>query len=106
MADISEDLMIQAVKEKSELHHQVVAPAGSTLLFFESTIHYGGINRSGKERLLILGGYTPDFFQPWFDYEPHPEFMSKLSSEEKPFFNGSRKYHWLKMNRDLTFPNV
>ena len=106
MVDISESLLIDAVRERPELRHQVVAPAGSTLLFFESTIHAGGINRSGKDRLLILGGYTPDFFQPWFDYEPNPEFLGTLSAEEKPFYNGSRKYHWRKMNRDLTDPKV
>ena len=106
MADVSEEVLVRAVQERPELRHQVVAPAGSTLLFFESTIHAGGINRSGKDRLLILGGYTPDFFQPWFDYEPHPEFLAGLSEEEKPFFNGSRKYHWRKMSRDLTQPSL
>ena len=34
MVDISENLLIKAVKERPELRHQVVAPAGSTLLFF------------------------------------------------------------------------
>ena len=70
------------------------------------TVCAGGLNRSRKDRLLILGGYTPDFFQPWFDYEPNPDFLGTLSAEEKPFYNGSRKYHWRKMNRDLTNPKV
>ena len=85
MADISETLLIEAVKEKPELRHQVIAPAGSTLLFYESTIHACGINRSGKDRLLILGGYTPDFFQPWFDYEPNPNFIVTLSDKKNSF---------------------
>ena len=78
-----------------------VAPAGSTLVFFESLLHSGGICRSRKERLLIIGGYAPDFFQPWFHYEPDPDFVATLPEDEQPFYTGSRKYHWTKMPRDL-----
>jgi ectoine hydroxylase-related dioxygenase (phytanoyl-CoA dioxygenase family) len=101
MAEVPQELIQQAVAERPNLRHQVVAPAGSTLLFFEATTHAGGINRSGKERLLILGGYTPDFFQPWMGYEPDPEFVAGLPEELRPFYTGGNKYRWTQMNRNL-----
>ena len=106
MVDISEVLIEEAVNERPELRHQVVAPAGSTLHFFESTIHVGGINRSGKDRLLILGGYTPDFFQPWFDYEPNPEFLEPFLLRKSLFTMAAASITGAKMNRDLTNPKV
>jgi len=101
MVDIPEELLKRAVRERPNLRHQVIAPAGSTLVFYESTIHAGGYNQSGKDRLLILGGYTPDFMQPWFSYEPYPPFMTSLPEDERPFYDGSRKYKWTKMNRNM-----
>ena len=68
-----------------------MAKAGSTILFFESLIHSSGINRSGKDRYLIWGGFTPDIFQPWLGYEPHPDFIKNLSVQEKPFYNRIQK---------------
>lgn len=101
MADIPQQALIAALDERPEMRHQVVAPAGSTLVFFESTIHSAGINRSGKLRRLIIGGYSPDIMQPWFGYDPDPAFIDSLPESEKPFFDGRAKYGWTHMRRDL-----
>ena len=46
--------------EARGLVSQVVhVPAGSTLVFFESLLHASGAISSGKDRLLIIAGYTP-----------------------------------------------
>lgn len=49
--------MVAAALEDPTLIHHVVAPAGSTLVFFESLLHSGGsgLTYNGKERILILG---------------------------------------------------
>lgn len=51
--------IIKAAYEDPTLLHHVVAPAGSTMIFFESTIHASGIIRSGKDRPLIISGFSP-----------------------------------------------
>ena len=75
--------ILAAADENPRLIHQVEAPAGSTLLFFESLMHSHGIIRSGRDRLLILGGYTPTMFQTWHGYEPSAEFVATLSDEHR-----------------------
>ena len=61
--DVESDAIVEAALADERLIHHVEAPAGSTLLFFESLYHSHGIIRSGKDRVLILGGYTPTMFQ-------------------------------------------
>jgi ectoine hydroxylase-related dioxygenase (phytanoyl-CoA dioxygenase family) len=99
--EIPQELLHKAAAERPDMVHQVIAPAGSTLVFFESLTHSGGICRSRKERLLILGGYAPDFFQPWFDYEPDPNFVASLPEDQRPFYTGTNKYRWVQKNRNL-----
>jgi hypothetical protein len=42
---------------------RVEAPAGSTLLFFETLVHGSGIIKSGRERLMMISAYGPSFVQ-------------------------------------------
>jgi hypothetical protein len=83
------------------LIHQVVAPAGSTLLFFESLLHSGGLCKSGKTRVFILGGYWPSMFQPHQGYEPNEEFLKTVPEEFHPVLTGSRCFQLEKLTREL-----
>ena len=65
--DVAQEEIIAAALEDPSMIHQVEAPAGSTLLFYESLIHAAGIIKSDKDRLLILGGYMPTMFQAWIN---------------------------------------
>lgn len=93
---------MKAAHANPSLIHQVIAPAGSTLLFFESLMHGSGIIRSDKDRLLIIGGYTPNMFQAWTGYDPDPEFLSQVDPKYRSFLDGSKRWTWQpKIRRDI-----
>jgi ectoine hydroxylase-related dioxygenase (phytanoyl-CoA dioxygenase family) len=98
---VSQEAIINAALEDPSMIHQVEAPAGSTLLFYESLIHAAGIIKSDKDRLLILGGYMPTMFQAWNGYDPDPDFAKTLSDEHRALITGEKKFHWPRNPRDL-----
>ncbi len=104
--DIPQEAITNAALEDPSMIHQVEAPAGSTLLFYESLIHAAGIIKSGKDRSLILGGYMPTMFQAWMDYDPDPDpdFVKTLSDEHRALITGENKFHWERNHRDLADP--
>ena len=61
-ADAPAEVMIQMAQDDPSLVHQVVAPAGSTLLFGESLIHATSEITSERERTIITTGYGPPMF--------------------------------------------
>jgi hypothetical protein len=96
--------IIACAYEDPSLIHQVIAPAGSTLLFAESLIHATGQLRSDKERVIIIGGYTPPLFRAWPGQEPSPEFIDKLPEAFKPLIAGTESWHWEQRFRSLEMP--
>ena len=50
---------MEATREDPSLIHQVVAPAGSTLFFYETMLHATGEIRSDKERVVMIARYCP-----------------------------------------------
>ena len=104
--EVPKDAIIAAAYEDPSMIHQVKAPAGSTLLFFESLMHAAGIIRSGRERPLILSGYLPVMFQAWNHYDPDPDFLTTLSAEHRALLSGEDKFHWHRQARDLAAPAV
>lgn len=95
------DMIALAYQDRSIIH-QVVAPAGSTLLFAESLIHATGQIRSDRERTIIIGGYAPTMFQAWNEYEPSAGFIEGLPEHLRPLFSGSRGWeHWQERHRCL-----
>ena len=98
------DLIETAAQDPARLLHQVVAPAGSTLLFFESLLHSGGLCTSGKTRVFILGGYWPSMFQAHQGYEPDEEFLKTVPLEYHPVLTGSRGFQLEKFTRELNAP--
>lgn len=102
--DVPDETIINAALDDPSLIHQVLAPAGSTLLFFESLIHSAGNIKSDKDRLLILGGYSPTMFQTWNGYDHDPDFVKTLSDKHRALLTGENKYSWKRKARDLTTP--
>jgi ectoine hydroxylase-related dioxygenase (phytanoyl-CoA dioxygenase family) len=99
LAHLNDKEIIAAAGSDPRLIHSVVAPAGSTLLFFESTIHSSGVLRSDHDRLLIVAGYTPTMFQAFEGYDPEPSFLEQTPDEFRPLLTGSRRYGRLKAEK-------
>ena len=92
--EVDRDAIVSAARADSRMIHQVEAPAGSTLLFFESLMHSSGIIESDRERVLIIGGYTPTMFQTWKGYEPDAEFAQDMPPDKRSLLTGDQKYGW------------
>jgi hypothetical protein len=88
----------------SRLVRQVQAPAGSVLLFFESTVHGSGKIRSGRDRMFIVGGYTPPMYQPWHEYDVDPEWAASQGEAARIFLTGSNRWLWRPRVRRLADP--
>lgn len=97
----SEEEIIACAYENPALIHQVIAPAGSTLLFGEALIHATGRIRSDRERVIIIGGYTPPMFQAWNGQEPSADFVAQTPEPLRPLVSGSDKWHWKPRFRTL-----
>jgi len=102
--DVENADIINAAMDDPRLIHQVEAPAGSTLLFYESLMHSHGIIRSDNDRLLVLGGYTPTMFQTWNGYEPNADFTAGLSDHHRELLTGEIKFRWHERTRELGMP--
>jgi len=78
-----EEPIVQAARQDPSMIHQVVAPAGSTLLFCETLLHSTGDIRSDRERSIVITGYIPHngqyqgSFLPGFE-EQVPDSLRKL----------------------------
>ena len=98
------ETIIEAAQADPSLIHQVIAPAGSTLLFGEALIHATGQIRSERERCIVIGGYTPTMFQAWNGQEPSAEFVEQTPDHLKPLISGSHKWRWQQRRRTLATP--
>jgi ectoine hydroxylase-related dioxygenase (phytanoyl-CoA dioxygenase family) len=94
LSQLSEDVITSAARHDPSLIHTVVAPAGSALLFYESLVHSVGVIRSGRDRALIVGGYTPTMFAPCAGYEPYPPFLEGLSEAHRDLLDGTLRWDW------------
>ena len=69
--DVGDDAAILAAAyEDPSLIHQVIAPAGSSLLFTEALLHATGQIRSDRERVIIIAGFGTTYF-PFRFMESH-----------------------------------
>jgi len=99
-----EEIIACAYDDRS-LIHQVVAPAGSTLLFSEALIHATGHIRSDRERVIVIGGYTPTMFQAWNGQEPSAAFVEGgVQERHRALISGSDKWQWQQRHRTLGEP--
>ncbi len=99
--DVDQSAIIAAAMDDPRLIYQLEAPAGSTLLFYEALLHSSGVIKSNRERVLIIGGYTPTMFQTWVGYDPDMDFVAGLSEEHRALLTGDRKYGWERRARNL-----
>ncbi len=67
----------------------------------ESLLHSAGIMRSGRERTLIIGGYSTTHFQAWKGYDPDPAILATLTEDEQARYAGSDRWHWAARFRTL-----
>jgi hypothetical protein len=90
--DVSDKTSMECAYRDPKLIHQVVAPAGSTLLFSETLIHGTGQIRSEKERMILICGYASRLFPFWDDYPMSADFLQRIPARIKPLFTGTA--HW------------
>ena len=87
----AQDIIAAAYEDRS-LIHQVVAPAGSTLLFSETLIHATGQIRSDRERVIIITGYGSTMFPYWDRGTLSTAFEKQIPDQLRVLFHG--KAHW------------
>ena len=96
--------VVACAYEDPSLIHQIVAPAGSTLLFTEALVHATGQRRSDGERAIMIAGYTPTHFQAWAGNEPTAAFVERAPEQLRPLLSGSdrwrREYRFRKLGDD------
>lgn len=100
----SRDEIIACAYEDRSLIHQVVAPAGSTMLFGEALIHATGYKKTEGERVIVIGGYTPTMFQAWNGQEPSAAFVAAAPEQHRALLSGSDKWGWQQRHRTLGEP--
>ena len=84
--------IVAAAMSDSSLIHQFIAPAGSTLLFSETTIHGTGQLRSDRERAIIICGYGASMYPYWDGSEMSEAFKAGVPEKLRPFLLG--RAHW------------
>ena len=84
-----EEGIVKAARENPSLIHQVVAPAGSTLLFCETLLHSTGDIRSDRERVIIIAGYQPWNYRTAMGFDFTPEFEHLVPESLKKRIFGS-----------------
>ncbi|MBP9914499.1 MAG: phytanoyl-CoA dioxygenase family protein [Opitutaceae bacterium] len=98
--DLPVEEMVACAYVDPSLIHQVVAPAGSTLLFAETLVHATGRIRSERERAIIVCGYGTRLFPYWDGGELSPEFVAQIPPQLQTLFLG--KAHWTREPRYRT----
>jgi ectoine hydroxylase-related dioxygenase (phytanoyl-CoA dioxygenase family) len=98
--DVPQEQMIAAAYADRSLIHQVVAPAGSTLLFAETLIHATGRIRSNRERTIIVCGYGTTMYPYWDGGDLTPGFAARIPDEHQALFHG--RAHWTRAPRYRT----
>jgi ectoine hydroxylase-related dioxygenase (phytanoyl-CoA dioxygenase family) len=86
--DAPTEAIVAAAYEDRQLIHQVVAPAGSTLLFSETLIHATGQIRSDRERVIIITGYGSTLFPYWDNGILSADFKEQIPAQLQALFHG------------------
>jgi hypothetical protein len=95
-----DDVMIANAMKDPSLVHQVIAPAGSTLLFSETLIHGTGQIRSDRERTILITGYATSLFPHWDDLPVSAEFMERCPAHLQRLFK--TRAHWARIQKYRT----
>jgi ectoine hydroxylase-related dioxygenase (phytanoyl-CoA dioxygenase family) len=92
--------LIECVYQDCSLIHQVIAPAGSTLLFVEPLVHATGLLTSERERIIIITGYGPAQLPYWGDGVLTEEFKAQIPANQQLLFHG--RQNWDRRVRERT----
>ena len=96
----NENEMVAAVYENPKLIHHVEAPAGSTMIMYETTIHATNLIRSDRERVMILGSYAHPKHQvqggPWSE-----KVIAKVPEKSREILTGRPFWTWPERHRKL-----
>ena len=110
----SQEIIDAAVADWDNNVHQVVAPAGSVLCFHESLLHASGRITSGRDRLLVISGWSPCHYQPCelrpvshspslrlrlagfcadhAGFEPNPALLERVTPDVAALLSGSQRW--------------
>ena len=102
--DVSTKELVKVAYEDRSLIHQVVAPAGSTLLFSEALVHATGQIRSDKERVIIVTGYGSTLFPYWDHGQLSKSFRCQIPKQLKVLFEGKKSWTRGPKFRTLSMP--
>ena len=91
--DLPPEQLIECAYQDRSLIHQVMAPAGSTLLFVEPLIHATGRLSSERERVIIITGYAPAQFPYWGDGELTEDFEREIPANQQLLFYGRQNWN-------------
>jgi ectoine hydroxylase-related dioxygenase (phytanoyl-CoA dioxygenase family) len=91
--DLPAEQLIKCAYQDRSMIHQVIAPAGSTLLFVEPLIHATGRLTSEHERIIIITGYAPAQFPYWGDGELTEEFVAAIPPNQHLLFHGRQNWN-------------
>ncbi|MBT4096558.1 MAG: hypothetical protein HOM68_23710 [Gemmatimonadetes bacterium] len=91
--DLPPEQLIECAYQDRSLIHQVVAPAGSTLLFVEPLIHATGRLTSERERVIIITGYGPAQLPYWGDGVLTDEFRAQIPANQHLLFHGRQNWN-------------
>ncbi len=94
--DIPTAELYEMAKANPSMVHQVVAPAGSTLVFGETTQHATGPHTSGRERVVLSTGYGAANLPYWAEdggYRPiSEEFLASVPPQLSTLFKGRKSW--------------
>ncbi|HCL28480.1 MAG TPA: hypothetical protein DIC52_08605 [Candidatus Latescibacteria bacterium] len=91
--DLPPEQLIECAYQDRSLIHQVIAPAGSTLLFVEPLIHATGLLTSERERVIIITGYGPAQLPYWGDGELTAEFKAQIPASQHLLWHGRQNWN-------------
>jgi len=88
--DCAEEDIVAASREDPSLMHQVIAPAGSTLIFCETLLHSSGAVRSDRERVVIIAGYDASNSRSQ-GVRAGQEFLETVPEALRPLIGGTER---------------
>lgn len=69
---------------------ELVVEAGDVLVFSESCLHAGNLNRSDRVRANMYFNYGPSWVQPWEGYRPSTDLVEAATGERRQLLGGGR----------------
>ncbi len=88
------EAIVAAVRDDPTIAHQITAEAGDVVLFAESLVHSSTEIRSGRDRAIVVSGYTPPMLREWPGNEIDPEYLKRQDPSVREVLSGAQSWHW------------